>query len=386
MMERSKDSRIHSLDVLRGIAVLLVLFRHLPSRDASTAFVILQRIGWVGVDLFFVLSGFLISGLLFSEFDKTGELNVKRFWLRRGFKIWPSYFFTYGGAMLLTILATGDLSLFVSRAPNYVFIQNYMPEPVRWTHSWSIAIEEHFYLALPIVLLLLVPKRLPWLPKICVFVCAIVLLIRIILSFSGGVTWENFYYQSHLRIDSLSFGVLLGYFHHYHRDAFLRFGQRFSPVLLVVGLAGFIFAFMFRLEYSPWSYTVGFSVLYLTFGGLVIAASSYTRFGSVGPPKLVATVGVYSYTVYLAHSVMTELPGAGTVRRFVFANFGDAGDRIVIFAGAIILGILISHLVERPFLRLRARLLPSNKKPVHSKTKDRHVDIGHTADVYAGGS
>lgn len=385
-MERSKDVRIHSLDVLRGLAVLLVLFRHLPSRDASTAFLILQRIGWVGVDLFFVLSGFLISGLLFSEFDKTGEMNVKRFWLRRGFKIWPSYFFTYGGAMLLTILATGDLSLLLSRAPNYVFIQNYMPEQIRWTHSWSIAIEEHFYLALPIVLLLLIPKRLPWLPKICVAVCALVLLLRVILSFSSGLTWENFYYQSHLRIDSLSFGVLLGYCHQYHRNAFQRFGERFLPVLLVAGLTGFAFAFMFRLEYSPWSYTIGFSVLYLTFGGLVIAASSYPRFGSAGPQKLIATVGVYSYTIYLAHSVITELPGAGGVRRFVFANFGDAGDRIVIFAGALVLGILISHLIERPFLRLRSRLVPSNKKPAGSQTKDRHVGIGRPADVYAGGS
>jgi peptidoglycan/LPS O-acetylase OafA/YrhL len=140
--------------------VLLVIVRHLPTNEASSALRFIQSIGWTGVDLFFVLSGFLISGLLFSEFDKTGGLNVKRFWLRRGLKIWPSYYLTYGTAMLLTVASTGDTGLLISRAPNYIFIQNYMDFEVRWTHSWSIAIEEHFYFVLPLVLLVLIPTRL----------------------------------------------------------------------------------------------------------------------------------------------------------------------------------------------------------------------------------
>ena len=78
--------------------------------------------------------GFLISGLLFSEFDKTGTLDVKRFWLRRGLKIWPSYFLVYGVAMLLTVIATGNSQLLITRAPNYVFVQNYFPYAVRLNH------------------------------------------------------------------------------------------------------------------------------------------------------------------------------------------------------------------------------------------------------------
>jgi len=79
------NSRNQSLDMLRGVAVLLVLGRHMDGAG------IWSSAGWCGVDLFFVLSGFLISGLLFTEFKKTGTIDVKRFWIRRGFKIYPAF-------------------------------------------------------------------------------------------------------------------------------------------------------------------------------------------------------------------------------------------------------------------------------------------------------
>src|SRR5437762_8327462 len=88
--------RLRQLDFLRGIAVLLVLFRH----DALTEF--LYKIGWVGVDLFFVLSGFLVSGLLFSEFIKYGNIKPGLFLIRRGFKIYP-LFYTF---LLVTVIFT----------------------------------------------------------------------------------------------------------------------------------------------------------------------------------------------------------------------------------------------------------------------------------------
>src|SRR5690348_13300609 len=90
-------SRMVQLDFLRGVAILLVLGRHsvISQRDAgflrplATAW---HRIGWTGVDLFFVLSGFLVGGLLFKELRKSSHLDVRRFLIRRAFKIWPSYY------------------------------------------------------------------------------------------------------------------------------------------------------------------------------------------------------------------------------------------------------------------------------------------------------
>jgi peptidoglycan/LPS O-acetylase OafA/YrhL len=355
-MNPVEHKRIHSLDFLRGLAVLLVLFRHLPNDETSGVLHFVQSIGWTGVDLFFVLSGFLISGLLFTEFNRTGKLNVKRFWLRRGLKIWPSYFLTYGLAMLATAIWTGDFAILISRIPNYVFIQNYMDPAIRWTHSWSIAIEEHFYFGLPLLLLLLVARRFKSLPGIALIICAGVLLQRVLLYLLTDLKWANFYYPSHLRIDSLSFGVLLGYLYHYRRELFVRIG-RFWPYFIAAAPA-IVLAYIFPLEGSTFSYTIGFTIFYLLFGGLVVAARVHPSFGSSGPQRLLAWMGVYSYTIYLAHSVVYELPGSPYVRLLIISKFGTAGDQFAFLVASILLGVLISHLIERPFLRLRAKWLP----------------------------
>lgn len=372
-MSAAESNRIHSLDFLRGLAVLLVLFRHLPN-ETSGPLHFVQAIGWTGVDLFFVLSGFLISGLLFNEFDRTGKLDVKRFWLRRGMKIWPSYFLTYGLAMLATVIWTGDFGLLISRAPNYVFVQNYMDPAIRWTHSWSIAIEEHFYFGLPLLLLFLAPRKFKSLPQMALLVCVTVLLARIVLFFLTDLKWPNFYYPSHLRIDSLSFGVLLGYLYQYQRELFRRIGRFWLYFVCAVPLLAL--AYVFPLETSAFSYTAGFTVFYLMFGGLVLAARVHPNFGSSGPPRLLEWMGIYSYTIYLAHSVIYELPGSSTLRLAVISRFGKAGDQLFFLASSVLLGVIISHLIERPFLRLRAKWLPSSPRsaPAEEQTHIILVD------------
>ena len=83
-----KKTRLRELDFLRGIAILLVLLRH------NYLFDFTFKIGWIGVDLFFVLSGFLVSGLLFKEYLKFGNINPSLFLIRRGFKIYPIFYLT----------------------------------------------------------------------------------------------------------------------------------------------------------------------------------------------------------------------------------------------------------------------------------------------------
>src|SRR3954452_19313690 len=99
--------RNQALDLLRGIAVLLVVVSHYSVALPHPS--VLLETGWVGVDLFFVLSGFLISGLLFSEFEKTGTINLKRFWIRRGFKIYPPFYALIGLTALVALLRTRQL-------------------------------------------------------------------------------------------------------------------------------------------------------------------------------------------------------------------------------------------------------------------------------------
>lgn len=142
------DMRNKRLDILRCIAVFSVMILH------GNIWPFFGRIGWVGVDLFFVLSGFLISGLLFSEYKTRNSISFKRFFIRRGLKIYPAFY--------LFLFLTGILSRIVFRThlqvTNYLheifFTQNYWQGV--WDHTWTLAVEEHFYVFLPVLLLFLV--------------------------------------------------------------------------------------------------------------------------------------------------------------------------------------------------------------------------------------
>lgn len=135
------------LDVLRCIAILQVLFYH-----GGGVMEYFARAGWIGVDLFFVLSGFLISGLIFSEYRKNGTIQFKRFFIRRGFKIYPA-FYSFVVFIALVELYRHHFSPFRRYLHEIFFVQSYWPGI--WVYTWSLAVEEHFYILLPLLLLLL---------------------------------------------------------------------------------------------------------------------------------------------------------------------------------------------------------------------------------------
>jgi peptidoglycan/LPS O-acetylase OafA/YrhL len=371
--EERAGLRLFSLDVLRGAAIALVLVRHMPIPPPSdpvggveAGLRVLQEVGWTGVDLFFVLSGFLISGLLFKEYNRTGTIRLGRFWLRRGFKIWPAYFAVYGGLLIWLVARSAMLgktsqahSLLSDAALNVLFVQNYFEVGRQWPNSWSLAIEEHFYLALPLVLLVLARGRgrepFRWLLAVTVGGCCLILGMRLFASASGA-GWMPLQLQSHMRADSLLWGVLLGYLYRYRPDR-LRALARPRWLWMGAACAAVLVMALFPLYESPLPVTVGFTLLYLAFGGLVAVAATAPdlwRKSLVG--RFLAFLGVYSYTIYLAHSVMSRLPGWQRLEWVIPALWGR---RALYFYGAVALGVLVSHAVERPFLRLRGRLFPS---------------------------
>jgi peptidoglycan/LPS O-acetylase OafA/YrhL len=369
--------RNFALDALRGLAILLVLIRHIPGEPVSGPVRVLFELGWTGVDLFFVLSGYLISRLLYQELDATGTIKLSRFWLRRGLKIWPSYFACFG-TMVITAAAfellTGQRSAAAKRLlaslPNLIFIQNYTG--YWWPHSWSLAIEEHFYLLLPLLLILLGRKSLRQkLPLVLFLICCGVLMLRVATYLAGWVEWQSFYYPTHLRLDALAFGVFLGYVHHYQADRFNSIARRWPLLLAAVPLIGI--AVLFPLERSVLAVTVGFTVLYLAYGALVIIAAAYPETGkNLGPVRVLAWCGVYSYTIYLAHSAISLIPAFSSdstaeklwPTRFLFWSLSIGG------------GILLSHTVERPFLRWRQRVQPSARSYTTLRQPEANGRIG----------
>src|SRR5690349_16724000 len=222
-MAQTPSSRLLSLDVLRAVAVLLVLGRHLwnpencHSEWLRPIFQAWYRGGWVGVDLFFVLSGYLVSGLLFQSYRRHGELNIGRFLIRRGFKIYPGFWL-----LLVTTLVVAPLAKFPVLDSSKIlseslFLQSYLEGA--WNHTWSLAVEEHFYLLLPLLLAALLQLRKRgdnpfWLLLPGFGVVAVAMLgLRIYTAATVPFDYSTHMFPTHLRLDSLLMGTTLAYLH-----------------------------------------------------------------------------------------------------------------------------------------------------------------------------
>ena len=148
--------RIKQLDLFRAIAILLVIGHHygvpVPEMPLGLNHAIgtLFDRGWMGVDLFFVISGFLIAGLLFAEFKTTRNIDIKRFLVRRGFKIYPAFYILLACTVLVGWLIQKPPLSRLALISEFFFVQNYAPQV--WVHTWSLGIEEQFYLTLPFAL------------------------------------------------------------------------------------------------------------------------------------------------------------------------------------------------------------------------------------------
>ena len=353
------------LDILRCIAVITVILNH--SGESS----FFARVGWIGVDLFFVLSGFLISGLLFSEYKKRHSISLKRFFIRRGLKIYPAFY-----AFLLLTGVIGELVLHshpTSRQylHEIVFIMNY--EHGVWDHTWSLAVEEHFYIFLPLFLFILV-KRSPNLenpfrsiPLAAAVVAALCLIFRAASVFVGRPNFNMAYIGSHERMDALFCGVLIGYFYHFRPvvlDELMR--PTVNRVSIAAGSLGLLsFAYLYSRD-SMFLATFGYSFLYLGFAG-VLLLSLYVRGIFSGKlawimelvGSVAAYVGMYSYSIYLWHGPAAAwLPGF--FRRTLGFPVGEYGRFTVYFVGSLVIGIVTSKLIEYPVLRLRDRILPAS--------------------------
>ena len=363
-MIQSISVRNQAIDFLRGIAIFLTLFRHFGIN------IYLYKIGWVGVDLFFVLSGFLVSGLLFGEYKKTSTINFLRFFVRRGLKIYPLFY-------LLFALYFVDIKLDLNKEINYpallpeaLFYKNYVGGDAFWIHTWSIDIEEHFYLLLPLLLLCLIFiakskgnsfKSIPFLFMIIALSC---LILRVLVTINQPFSHTNNVSPTHLRIDSLFFGTLLSYFYHFHQTRLANFVNNNKTTLRIVSFILLLPCLIFW-DYDPQMTTWGFSSLYLGFGGVLLLSI----YSDNNYPKilkkiygLTASMGLYSYGIYIIHWVLIWwfiLPIGGYL---------DAHYPVKLLVFFIYLGVTffcgwaLSKIVEIPFLALRDKLFPSKSK------------------------
>lgn len=365
-----RKARLVGLDLLRLFAVLLVLGRHIPIPAENVripfrgVFEFWNQGGWVGVDLFFVLSGFLVSGLLFSEYQAHGTISPWRFYVRRGWKIYPAFYVMIG----VTLLYYARLGLNcpkLSVISELFFLQSYLPGI--WNHTWSLAVEEHFYLLLPLLLVMLLkwnknsPAPLRWVPIVAASVGVACLCMRI-------VRWETHpvyshqanLFPTHLRLDGLFFGVALSYFHHFHAMRFISLLKPWRHVLVVVGLAMLTPPFVRQIT-DPLMFTVGLTCFYVG-GGLLLVGMLLCdppRDGLTGwGLKRLAALGAYSYSIYLWHMPFLVW-GVPLVRRAFGIPPGFLGAVGIYILGSLVWGVVMAKCIEMPALKLRDRWFPA---------------------------
>jgi peptidoglycan/LPS O-acetylase OafA/YrhL len=374
MTFHSSPSRIHGLDTLRALAIAFVVLHHyvlFVSRGDTFGWV--GEIGWVGVDLFFALSGYLIGNQIFAAMRGPRGLSLGSFYGRRLLRTLPNYYFVLALYCLLPAFRNGQP--LPPLAEMLSFTQNINLAPgTAFSHAWSLCIEEQFYLLLPACALLVArcrsPRgglRLAWAAIAATFLVG--MLVR-------GVLWKQqvdgsalalnhyykyIYYSTFCRFDELVAGVALALLKNYHAGLWRRLTAHGNLALgFGVAVSAIAFALFLSNHYSFAMTVFGYPMLALGFALLIVAA--------LGEESLLRTtripgaerLAVWSYALYLTHKQVCILLGAPLAAR----GYGpDSPVAIgVSLALSLLSGWLLYRLVETPFMALRARYLPTSAR------------------------
>jgi len=350
--------RIPSLDGLRGVAIIMVLIGHgLHSLSSLPPFAnqLLRRCGngELGVLVFFVLSGFLIHTLSVREIEKTGAFNWRQFYMRRVLRIFPC-FYAYIGVLLILIalgMVTLSWQMIVSAATftlNYRHLWDHSSGAYDYAiigHYWTLALEEQFYLTWPLLILLLVKRKL--LPVLLAII-AIAPFLRVVFYFFTPDSRGQLSMMFHTGFDSIAAGVLLG-------ELLRRASSKRWLEVLASKQAFVAGTLLFLLIISPflserfggaYGLTVGKSLELFSLCIVITAAVTFPntllyRFLNWRP---LTYVGVLSYSLYVWNNLF--LLG----ERHWFNAFP------INFLCVIAMALISYHLIENPFLRLKDRL------------------------------
>ncbi len=379
--------RIAGLDNLRALAIVLVLLVHYLIYHKPPNWVApLAATGWTGVDLFFVLSGFLIGHMLMKEVQASDKIDLTRFYINRALRILPLYYFVLGVYFIFPGLhekSSGGLQPLW----RYVTFTQNLPGQLNTTfsHSWSLSVEEHFYILFPI-LLLGVARLLRRTPrstespasashKTGVKVVLIFLFILFLGLLTKYLTWsalvdpllgrsrafsyfEWMYYPSFNRFDGLFFGVVIAVVKAYkpHWAAPIR---KFRYLFFGLGLATLVVALWMTgvVPVSPQASELPSSVLLYTMVGLgyafFVLPAAHGKPSNSFLAKPTRYLAVWSYSIYLTHKMSYEFVDAQVVE---LVELGATTTMVVSIVFAVAVGAAVYYAVERPFMILKSSL------------------------------
>ncbi len=370
------------LDTIRGLAILGVLFYHgfYWARDVSRytpwqkRFLSLMAPGQFGVNLFFVLSGFLITGILLQSRNRPNY--YRRFYLRRALRILPAYYLTLFLLILFGVTSRGFLFMSLLYSSN---LSPLFGIAISYPVLWSLAVEEHFYLIWPSVVRRISPTKLLWILGAILVLSPISRLLYFEHAPStymarpefGALTWNH--------LDGLALGSILAILvrrREWSRQQLLRFSILLMTIAILVAVAGAPFGILSRrsafgeaAQYVPWNFA--FAGLL----GMFLLIGSGPWKGLVTPSFLIF-FGQISYGLYLYH-LLVLLGYAWVARKtniesLLHLNLWEQVWTRMLIAGtgAVIVAYLSRRYFEEPFLRWKDRL-PSSAKTETDREKGR---------------
>lgn len=358
------ESRLVQLDVLRAICVFLVLGRHLTPCPPEVNYFLHKFTlhwnygGWVGVDIFFVLSGFLVSGLIFQEYKKSGNAKIKSFLIRRGLKIYPSFYLLIAATVLINPLFGMPVPL-VTLLAEIFFLQNTIFGRL-WGHTWSLAVEEHFYIGLAILSFLLFRfKRnsenvFSVIPYIFIFLAVVCFILRVLMATYKGTNIS----PTPFRIDSLFFGVTISYFWHFKGLSENIFINKYKYLLVLTGIILLLPMFFFMSVTDPTVFVFGLTTNYLA-AGLLLVGLLKINLGQSFFVKILSYIGLFSYSIYLWHLPVQEWIAIPLNNKLGINWLFYAGIYLI---GSVLIGIVMSKMIEYPILKIRDKYFPSKFK------------------------
>jgi peptidoglycan/LPS O-acetylase OafA/YrhL len=375
MIRWSQTGPIPALDGLRGIAIILVLLHHFtyyrPTGGIDARIANVPFFFWTGVDLFFVLSGFLITGILLDTRD--GDRYFTNFYARRVLRIFPLYYVVLFTAFVVLPQFPAMHAILLGREgevvlppqwPYWLYVANFSIAEGGWVHgwvdvAWSLAIEEQFYLVWPLLIW--------WCsPRLMVPLCLVILMSQPIFRVyarENDVAALSIFVLPWFRLDGFAVGALVALA---HRRGALPSISRWAPLIAAASIAGIIVCIIMGGHtwwWNRWIQQYGYTLIAIT-GGAMLAAAVARPPDSVWPRLLSAAwlraFGRYSYALYLIHP-----PVMRAVRAFIFDpleyelfGVGPWSAQLIYYCAATILSLAAAwlswQLIESPILRLKA--------------------------------
>ncbi len=382
------NTRIPELDGLRGCAIILVLLFHCGTFNATNWQARILRLGtgvslgWSGVDLFFVLSGFLITGILL---ETKGCLNYfSSFYARRVLRIFPLYMafvlaFFWIALPIAHAYGHGSEIKYSAQAWYWLYLSNWrvglgLTHEDYLNHFWSLAIEEQFYLIWPFIVSVLSELQLM---RLCGVIIAGCLLLRTSLVHVLPASALNF--LTPFRIDTLAFGAVVCLI--FRNAGWLAKYRRQSTRILIAASLGLVVLVVFcgaiSVEHAAIR-TVGYTLLAAFYASLVFLAAAHTgaagSFVTLLRTQFLRTFGKYSYGIYVIHMPVY------IVVRHLLTRVSNAlhRDYNALFAFCcVLICSLVSYglarvswkLLEQPFLRMKSRFPYCLESPIAANTK-----------------